>query len=104
MRVIDAHVHLYPPEAGREPIAWAEAKGESHWAKLCTRRRKNGSWVQGFPSVDEVFGEMVGSGFSRAVLLGWYWEKHVTCVEQNPFYAACVRAPPGRLAAFATVH
>jgi len=104
MRVIDAHVHLYPPEAGREPIAWAGAKGESHWAKLCTRRRKNGSWVQGFPSVDELLREMDASGVSKAVLLGWYWEKHATCVEQNAFYADCVRMHPDRLAAFATVH
>src|SRR4051794_4873764 len=104
MRVIDAHVHLYPPEAGREPIAWAAAKGESHWARLCTRRRKNGRLVQGFPSVNELLREMDASGVGQAVLLGWYWESHATCVEHNAFYAACVRAHPDRLAAFSTVH
>jgi predicted TIM-barrel fold metal-dependent hydrolase len=37
------------------------------------------------------------------VLLGWYWENHDTCVSQNHFFAACVRAHPDRLSAFAAV-
>ncbi len=104
MRVIDAHVHLYPPEAGREPTAWALANGESHWAKLCTRRRKDGRLVQGFPTVDHLLRDMDTAGVSKAVLLGWYWENHATCVRQNTFYADCVRAHPDRLAGFASVH
>ena len=104
MRVIDAHVHLYPAEAGGEPIAWAVANGESHWAKLCTRRRKNGWPVQGFSTVTELLRDMDAAGVTKAVLLGWYWENQATCVWQNTFYADCVRAHPDRLAAFATVH
>ena len=104
MRVIDAHVHLYPPEAGREPTAWAARQGEPHWAALCARRRKDGRAVQGFPSLDQLLRDMDAAGVARAVLLGWYWEKHATCVWQNKFYAECVRAHPDRLAAFATVH
>jgi uncharacterized protein len=38
------------------------------------------------------------------VLLGWYWEKPETCTWQNRFYAACVRAHPDRLSAFAALH
>jgi predicted TIM-barrel fold metal-dependent hydrolase len=104
MRVIDAHVHLYPPEAGREPNAWATAHGEAHWSTLATRRRKDGRLVQGFPTVDQLLRDMDAAGVTKAVLLGWYWENHSTCVEQNRFYATCVRAHPARLAAFATVH
>ena len=104
MRVIDAHVHLYPPEAGRGPIAWAAANDENHWATLCTRRRKNGGLVQGFPTVEQLLSEMDAAGIFRAVLLGWYWENHATCVIQNNFYIECVRRYPDRLAAFATVH
>jgi predicted TIM-barrel fold metal-dependent hydrolase len=108
MRVIDAHVHLYPPEAGREPIAWAAAHGEAHWAALCTRRRPDGDNggrpVQGFPSVDELLRDMDAAGVAKAVLLGWYWENQATGVIQNRFYAECVRAHPDRLAAFATLH
>lgn len=72
---------------------------------MCARVRKTtGRPVQGFPSVDELLRSMDSAGVDRAVLLGWYWENHHTCVEQNRFYAECVRAYPGRLSAFATVH
>ncbi len=46
---------------------------------------------------------MDAAGVDRAVLLGWYWENHVTCVMQNRFYAECVRVHPDRLLAFAAV-
>lgn len=101
--VIDAHVHLYPPEAGAEPVAWAARHGEAHWAALCTRQRKNGKPVQGFATVDHLLRDMDAAGVAKAVLLGWYWENHATCAGQNKFYADCIRAHPDRLAAFATV-
>lgn len=104
MRIIDAHVHLYPPEVNRSPVAWAEAQGERHWSTLCTRVRKNGRAVQGFPSVDELLRDLDAAGIERAVLQGWYWEKHDTCVLQNRFYAACIHSHPDRLVAFASFH
>lgn len=103
MPIIDSHVHLYPPEANRDPAAWAAAQGEPHWAELCTRRRKDGRPVQTFPSVDQLLRDMDAAGVTKAVLLGWYWQKHATCVVQNKFYADCIRAHPDRLAGFATV-
>ncbi len=104
MPLIDVHVHLYPPEVNRDPAAWATACGEAHWAALCTRRRKDGSRVQGFPSVDQLLHAMDAAGVARAVLLGWYWERPETCQMQNRYYADSVRAYPDRLAAFATIH
>lgn len=101
--IVDAHVHLYPPEVNRDPAAWATTHREAHWAELCTRRRKDGKPVQAFPSVDQLLRDMDAAGITRAVLLGWYWENHATCVGQNRFYADCIRAHPDRLAAFATV-
>ena len=100
---IDSHVHLYPPEVNQNPAAWAAARGESAWATLCTRQRRNGQAVQGFPSVDELLRAMDAAEINRAVLLGWYWQHQASCAEHNRFYAACVRAHPDRLAAFATV-
>lgn len=102
--LIDAHVHLYPPEANRDPAAWAKHRGETHWAALVTRRRKDDRVVQGFPDVEELLRAMDGAGVSHAVLLGWYWQQPATCAEQNRFYAECVRRHPDRLAAFATLH
>lgn len=104
MPIIDAHVHLYPDELNRAPAAWAEAHGEKHWATLCTRVRKNGRPVQGFPSVGELLHAMDDAGVERAILQGWYWENHDTCVWQNRFYAECIRAHPDRLSACATFH
>jgi predicted TIM-barrel fold metal-dependent hydrolase len=103
-QLIDAHVHLYPPEAGRDPAAWAAGRHEPHWAALCARRRRDGSPVQFFPTVDELLRDMDAAGVEKSVLLGWYWENPATCAVQNRFYAECVRAHPDRLAAFATVH
>ena len=59
--------------------------------------------MQGFASVDQLLRDMDAAGVTKAVLLGWYWENHATCVAQNKFYADCIRAHPDRLAAFATV-
>ena len=101
--IIDAHVHLYPPEIGRDPRGWAAAAGEPQWAALCTRIRRAGQPVQTFPTVEELLRAMDAAGVARAVLLGWYWEKLENCVAQNRFYAACVRAHPDRLAAFAAL-
>lgn len=101
--IIDAHVHLYPPEVARDPAGWARTAVEPHWATLCTRVRRDGRAVQTFPTVDELLREMDAAGVARAVLLGWYWERAETCAGQNRFYAQCVRAHPDRLSAFATV-
>jgi len=102
-RVIDSHVHLYPDEINRDPAGWAAAHGEPHWAELCTRRRKDGQAVQGFPSAEALLREMDRSGVERAVLLGWYWERAENCALQNRFLAECVRAWPERFSAFAAV-
>jgi len=104
MKVIDSHVHLYPSELNADPVAWALKWGEAHWAKLCTRKRKDGVPVQGFPDVGELLREMDRAGVERAVLLGWYWEQAETCLWQNRFYGKCVRAHPDRLLAYATIH
>lgn len=104
MRIIDAHVHLYPAEVDRDPAAWAEAQGERHWAVLCTRKRRDGRPVQTLPTATQLLAAMDAAGVARAVLLGWYWENPATCAWQNRFYAQCIRAHPDRLSAFATLH
>lgn len=102
--LIDSHVHLYPPEVNGDPAGWAAAAGETHWARLCTRVRRDGRPVQAFPSLGELLEAMDGAGVDRAVLLGWYWQTPEACSRQNRFYAGCVRAHPDRLSACATIH
>lgn len=102
-RVIDSHVHLYPDEINRAPVAWAAAHGEEAWARMCARSRKDGRPVQGFPNVDELLRTMDRAGVERAVLLGWYWRRAENCARQNRFFADLVRRHPERLSAFATV-
>lgn len=102
--LIDHHVHLYPPELNRDPAGWAAAHGETHWARLSLRRRRDGSPVQEFPDVHELLRAMDAAGVARAVLLGWYWEKPETCAWHNRAMARWARAHPDRLAAWATIH
>lgn len=102
--ILDAHVHLYPPEVNRDPAAWAAACDETHWMQLCTRRRKTSVPVQGFPSVEQLLRDMDAAGVARSVLLGWYWQHADRCRLQNRFYAECVQRHPDRLSAFATLH
>ena len=102
--IVDSHVHLYPPEANRDPAAWAAERGETHWATLCTRKRKDGRPVQGFSNVAGLLRAMDAAGIARAVLLGWYWENPETAAEQNRFYTTCLREHPDRLSACATLH
>ena len=101
---IDSHVHLYPPEINGDPSGWAAANGERRWSELCTRLRRDGRPVQGFPSVDGLLRAMDGAGVERAVLLGWYWENPGNCARQNRFYARCASLHPDRLSGFASVH
>jgi len=104
MRVIDAHVHLYPPEANADPAGWGSVRNENEWVMMCTRRRRDGTPVQDFPKMENLLREMDRAGVERCNLLGWYWHQPATCAEQNRFYAQCVKAHPDRLSAFATIH
>ena len=100
--IIDAHVHLYPAEVSADPAGWAARMGEPLWAALVTPQP--GRRVQqGWADCDRLLRDMDAAGVERAVLLGWYWQRHETCIWQNRYYAACVRAHPDRISAFATV-
>jgi uncharacterized protein len=101
--LIDAHVHLYPPEAGSDPAGWAARHGELHWAELVVPRDGK-AILQGWADPDLLMRDMDEAGIDRAVLLGWYWENHDTCGKQNGFYADVGGAHPDRVWWFATVH
>jgi len=100
--VIDAHVHLYPPEVNADPVGWADRQGERLWREM-VEERPDRRVRQGFVSVDRLLRDMDAAGVAHVILLGWYWERPETCELQNRFYAQCVRAHPDRISAFATV-
>jgi hypothetical protein len=102
--IIDSHVHLYPPEINQDPSGWARLNAEKHWEILCTRRRKEGSFVQLFPTVTELLKSMDDACVERSVLLGWYWESQHSCDIQNAFYKECFKAHPDRFSVFASIH
>jgi predicted TIM-barrel fold metal-dependent hydrolase len=58
---------------------------------------------QGWADAERLLRDMDAAGVERAILLGWYWEHHATCVWHNRYYEECIRAQPDRLSAFATV-
>ena len=56
-------------------------------------------WVEGPRLIDD----MDRAGLDRAIVMGYYWQKHEMCVAQNSEALELVRRWPGRLLAFATV-
>jgi uncharacterized protein len=101
--VIDAHTHAYPPEIFADPAGWARARGEHHWAALVGPRADGKRSLQGFADHGEMLRAMDAAGVERCVLLGWYWERHETCVWHNAVMAEWLRARPDRFGAFASV-
>jgi predicted TIM-barrel fold metal-dependent hydrolase len=101
--VIDAHTHAYPPEIFADPVAWARARGEHHWATLVGPRADGRPSLQGFADRAKMLRAMDAAGVERCVLLGWYWERHETCVWHNAMMAEWLRASPDRFFAFASV-
>lgn len=94
----DAHVHGYPGEVAADSQAWADMRGEPHWAQLVT------CGPQGWADVDELLRAMDRDGIERVLLQGWYWQQPETAREQNRWYARWVARHPDRLMAFAAVH
>lgn len=99
--LIDAHTHCYPPEAGRDPRAWAAALGETHWAGLVAPEDRPS--IQGWSDPEQMLAAMDAVGVEKAVLLGWYWERAETCRLNNRWIAEWVAGAPDRFIGFAAV-
>ncbi|KAB2646341.1 MAG: amidohydrolase family protein [Verrucomicrobia bacterium] len=102
--IIDSHVHLYPEEVNKDPIQWAEVNQEKQWKILCTKKRRDNSPVQLFPTVSELLKAMDDACVERSVLMGWYWETESSCEMQNAFYKSLINSHADRFSAFASVH
>jgi predicted TIM-barrel fold metal-dependent hydrolase len=99
--IVDAHIHMYPPEVARDPAAWGEAHSEPAWANCVAPRGRRS--IQGWSDPDALIADMDEAGVAACVMLGWYWERQETCDLQNGWYADWIRRHPTRLMGFAAV-
>ncbi len=96
---IDSHIHLYPPHVYHDPVAWAEARGETYW-RSCVAPIK-GKTLQAWKSVDELLINMDQAGIEKVAILAWYWENQDSCQENLGWQIEWVKAHPERFVAFA---
>ena len=96
--IIDSHVHRYPDEVIRDPLAWARARDEKYWAALVAP-----DGVQGWADRDKMLRDMDTAGIEKAVIQGWYWENQSTCDEANEWHAKWFREDPERFIVLASV-
>lgn len=101
--MIDAHTHFFSEEAAIDTQAWAQKRGETYWDMLVGKRPDGKLSLQGFPSEEKFLSDMDKAGVEHAVIQGWYWQNHETCVEENNRISALIKRHPDRLSAFASI-
>ena len=101
-RIVDSHIHMYPPEVFADPVAWGTAHGEAWWTHCVAP--KDQPTLQGWADLTRLLKDMDRAGVEKAVMLGWYWENQATCELQNQWFIDWVAAHPDRLMGFATVN
>lgn len=100
--IIDCHVHRYPLEVSKDPVAFAKTRGEGHWLQLVAPENKTS--IQGWADGDKMRADMETSGVDMVALLGWYWENPETCFLHNQWHAEWMEEDSGRFIAFAAAH
>ncbi len=100
--IIDAHIHMYPPEVAADPVGWARQMDEPYWGALMGDN-PGGATIQGWATVEQLIADMDAAGIDRVVMQGIYFRHHRSCVAQNNWYLDWRRQYPDRLLGFATV-
>jgi len=99
--ILDAHIHLYAPEAASDPRGWGLAHREGGWVECVAPAGRRS--IQGWSDPGALIADMDAAGVSACVMLGWYWQSQDTCELQNGWYRDWVRMHPDRLIGFAAV-
>jgi predicted TIM-barrel fold metal-dependent hydrolase len=99
--ILDAHVHLYAPEAAADPAGWGNARGEPGWVACVAPAGRRS--IQGWSTPERLIANMDEAGVAACILQGWYWQRQETCELQNGWYQEWAKRYPGRLIAFAAV-
>ncbi len=100
--IIDCHTHAYPAEVVAAPRAWAEARGELHWAELVAPSDRTS--IQGWSDATTMLSAMDAAGVEQAVLLGWYWTQESVCRWHNESMAEWMQDAPDRFIGFAAIY
>lgn len=93
--IVDAHVHLFPPEviADRERFAALDP----FFGYLYSSPRAH------MVTPEHLLADMDRDGVAGAVAVGWPWQRHDLCVEHNSWLMEVVRSTGGRLRGLAVV-
>jgi hypothetical protein len=94
-RIVDAHVHLFPPEVDSDRERYAA--GDPFFAHLYGGPRAR------MVTVERLLDDMERDGVAEAVIVGWPWQRHDFCVEHNTWLMDVVRGSGGRLRGLASV-
>lgn len=95
MRVVDAHVHVFPPEVVRRRDLFCEM--DSYFGVLY------GNPAARLATVEELIEEMDRSDVSVGVMCGFGWSSIELCSMQNDYMLDCLQRYPHRLVALAAL-
>jgi uncharacterized protein len=95
MRVVDSHVHVFPPEVGQRREHFCDL--DRYFGALY------GNPTAKLATVEDLIAEMDRSGVSVAVMCGFGWSSVELCSMQNDYVIDCLRRYPGRLVGLAAL-
>lgn len=93
--MIDAHTHLFSPDVIAQRARYAERDTFFGYLYARPQARTIGA--------AELLAAMEASGVARAIVVGWPWQNHDVCVEQNTWLIEVARQHRARLSVLCTV-
>lgn len=85
--VVDAHVHLFPPDVVASKDDYCARDG---WFGVT-----HSAWpVERFPQVEHLIESMDAAGVDMAVVVAWPWQDHAMCCYHNDFLAEICNGHP----------
>jgi predicted TIM-barrel fold metal-dependent hydrolase len=88
--IIDAHVHVFPEDIGRDRASWLL---RDEWFNSLYQNPKSR-----LASVEDLIESMDASSIDRSILCGFPWSDNAHCTYHNEYMADSVRRFPDRLA------
>jgi predicted TIM-barrel fold metal-dependent hydrolase len=95
VRVVDFHIHLFPPEVAADRGKYIEL--DPAFGQLYHNPRNR------LPTAEEALASMDAAGVAHAVVMGFGWTDGVLCSAHNDFLDDLVRRHPDRLSAYGAI-